>query len=628
MRNATMSPVQWALIVGASLALAPAAHAQQCVKGQHAVRLGDETVNLQDYTCNANGVSGGLRVTFFRVSEVVAGSLVMGGSVPLVDQLIAPVKFIENDVYNEVKSLFVNFGGSLVYDTPDAINWSINVMGVKLEPPAPPPGTMVKLWYLSRLFGSIDSDGLLLRAPSQVILNTDTWPQGFNMTFKCPREEKTFISCTRLWKYIGPADFNPIIQDVQSAYRRAETWLRRNSPERLQLVKEGMSDLTKNFALYRHLARRNLPNDFLYIMSSPATQQECGGGSNWTLEYSPKSLSLEFVVVENLTRQPLTIDKFLGGERADQNFRLASEVLAVGAKDVSSLPIAPIVLQSGAKAALALRMVFGDDSPRWIAKDHGPDGFWATPEETYQRIQSFQARRRFATTIGGFSAARRVIKTRESFRSPSSPQLNDYGYGPESCLSGLSVNGTNVMLDGQSANAIETISSDEGPFPYRSANALDLGINQITTTQREEGASCPILYSWREDAQSWIYHGKVLHLANGPERMMTDRIALPSVRTRFRLAEEEPEASFIDRVRLNLRLLDGRIIQLLPRQPIAPIIRANTAAEIDFDLPADLAPEHVVSSEIEIAGYYRRYSDMLSAPRDMSNWSRQDRALR
>jgi hypothetical protein len=171
-------------------------------------------------------------------------------------------------------------------------------------------------------------------------------------------------------------------------------------------------------------------------------------------------------------------------------------------------------------------------------------------------------------------------------------------------------------------NAVETrTSTGDAPFPDRRGNKdVDLGINKIAATPvGPRDGSCPILYSWREDAQAWIYHGKVLHNADGPEQAMTDRLSFPSLRTRFRIAEEEPEASFIDHVHLNLTLRDGRTVRLEPRQPVSHVIRANTAADVDFELPADISPNEVLKSEIEIGGYYRRYSEVLSAETDATS---------
>jgi len=105
-------------------------------------------------------------------------------------------------------------------------------------------------------------------------------------------------------------------------------------------------------------------------------------------------------------------------------------------------------------------------------------------------------------------------------------------------------------------------------------------------------------------------------MADGAEHSRTDRVTLPALRTRFRLAEEEAEASFIDHIKLNLTLRDGRFIALPPRQPIERVIRADTAVDIEFVLPAGITPDDVVTSEIEIKGYYRRYSELLPAVSD------------
>jgi hypothetical protein len=92
---------------------------------------------------------------------------------------------------------------------------------------------------------------------------------------------------------------------------------------------------------------------------------------------------------------------------------------------------------------------------------------------------------------------------------------------------------------------------------------------------------------------------------------MTDRVELPSLRTHFRIAEEEAEAAFIENVSLSLTLRSGRTLQLPPRQPPAGVITADRALDVDFDLPSGVEADQVTASAVEIVGYYRRYSEML-----------------
>jgi hypothetical protein len=97
------------------------------------------------------------------------------------------------------------------------------------------------------------------------------------------------------------------------------------------------------------------------------------------------------------------------------------------------------------------------------------------------------------------------------------------------------------------------------------------------------------------------------------ERLVSDRVKLSSLRTRFRIAEEEAEVAFIDRVQLNLGLRNGRILQLRPTRSDNLVIRAYTNSEINFDLPEGITSSDILTSELEVVGYYRRRSELFSA---------------
>jgi hypothetical protein len=611
-----MSFLRIALLVLVGLVISPAKvmAADVCVKDHHAGRFGENTADLQDYRCGSDRRGGGLRVTFYRVSEVLAGSLLMGTPLPNVDQLLGQISFVDNEVYREAKALFTNYGTSRTYDSADTIDWSVSVGGASGTSAAPSPrqssrnaAAPIKVWYLSRLFGPIVSDGILLKSPTQETLNSDHWPSGYQMTYDCPSDEKSFIPCTTIWRYVGIADFDPIVNDVKEAYQRAERELSRRGPnrdpDRLNDIKLGMSDFERNFALYRYLDRRKLPDKFMFI-SSIGNSEVCDS-RNWTFRYAARPLEFDLAVIENLTGQPMRIDEFIGARADNENFRPTVDSAALNARSPVSLGQAPAPLQSGARVAVALRIAF--------AEEPLPDPQSDEPAETtYKKISSKPPRFLFKSLMGGFNSGKSVSKVRESFLPPSKPIISAFAYGPEVTLSGLSIGGKQFTLEGRASNVLEA------SFPSREVD-LNLDLNKITIRPLRQGECCPVLYSWRDDAQAWVYHGKVLHLANGPEREMTDRVEFKSLRTRFRIAEEEPEGSLIQRTHLKLTLRDGQSVRLSPRTAPPGVVRADSAAEVDFDLPPGVAAGDVATSEFEIVGYYHRYSDLLSGANDTAS---------
>lgn len=592
-----------------ALAVAPSAQAEICAKDHHSVEYGTKTANLQDYNCVIGSSAAGLRVTFYRVSEIVAGALIKGVSLPAIDRIIGPITFVNNDVYNETKELFSKFGNSVVYETADDINWSVTIAGeteaappkVQATPAATPTATSMKAYYLTGLYTSIASDGILLKSPSEEILNTAHFPNGYSMTYTCEPDASAFVTCTTLWRYVGASEFDGILTDVDDAYRRVERELgatNGDNADRLMQLRSGTSDIKRYFALLRYLDQRSLPPKFLYISNSPLGGNVCDP-KNWIFAFGGRPLQLDLAVIENRSGKPANITDFVGNKRTDESFRLASELSTSATNPSGSLGLPVTVLSPGAKIAVALRIAFTEEPMQDTDAN-------AAADATYAKIHSKPRNTIFKDLLGGFNSRKAVTKTWDSFQSPSIPEAADYAYGPQIALHGLTVDKSNYVLQGLAPNSVATDN-------FLPNDALDFNINKIVIWKAPPGACCPVLYAWNEESREWVYSRKVLHLANGREWQATDRVAFDLLKTCFRIVEREPEASFVDRVKLILTLRDGRNVQLDPRQAMVPFILANSAFEIHFDLPVAISPREVVKSEFELSGYYRRYSDVLAA---------------
>ncbi|HLL29274.1 MAG TPA: hypothetical protein VKT73_16675 [Xanthobacteraceae bacterium] len=129
--------------------------------------------------------------------------------------------------------------------------------------------------------------------------------------------------------------------------------------------------------------------------------------------------------------------------------------------------------------------------------------------------------------------------------------------------------------------------------------------------QEGEGTSCPYLYAWNEELSAWQKYGKVIHRAQGRRREMTQAVKLTTFATKFRLAEEEPEDSFIDQVQLNVRLKNGSVLALKPstseladRDGRRLHIIEFQSAEFGFELPKEVTASDVETASISVTGYY------------------------
>jgi hypothetical protein len=138
------------------------------------------------------------------------------------------------------------------------------------------------------------------------------------------------------------------------------------------------------------------------------------------------------------------------------------------------------------------------------------------------------------------------------------------------------------------------------------------------TTNPQEAHSCPYLYAWSTRSATWVPYGKVIRNARGQTHEMTETIKLTELATKFRLAEEEPEHSFIDHVSLRVELNDGSKIILVPttkslarRDTTRLHIPAFRSAEFEFKLPTWVEPSDVEGAYLSIRGYYESLSRPL-----------------
>lgn len=129
-----------------------------------------------------------------------------------------------------------------------------------------------------------------------------------------------------------------------------------------------------------------------------------------------------------------------------------------------------------------------------------------------------------------------------------------------------------------------------------------------------DATSCPYLYAWSDTEQGWSSYGKVIHVAQGRHRETVEEIKLRELSTRFRLAEEEPENSFIDKVELRVETDKGiyalkpSLKRLAARDGAYAFIGAYKQIEFSFRLPPGVDRASVKGSTLTITGYYERLS--------------------
>ena len=144
--------------------------------------------------------------------------------------------------------------------------------------------------------------------------------------------------------------------------------------------------------------------------------------------------------------------------------------------------------------------------------------------------------------------------------------------------------------------------------------------NFMQLTAGEGYGSCPYLYAWDDGHSAWVRHGKLIDTANSKDKEMTETMTFAGFRSKFRLAEEELEVSYIDHVKLEVELKDGTGMTLRPdfeamaaQDGAMPRSKPATGSSSALLCRRPSKPEDVKQSTLAITGYYRRYSDLLMA---------------
>jgi hypothetical protein len=580
-------------------ALGSAASAQ-CVASFREIKFADGSARVKNYVCKSEGAAKpDIRVEFDRLSEAAAGNLIQREPYPELDKAFGKVRLIDNTVGAEAKKLFDQFGVKSLEETCYAFQVASAAGGKGYENNADSNCGKRAMWYIT-FPDREDLTTLNFPLPADIEYyqaNSD-WPHGYGFFYKgseyCEGDTSP-IYCTTIWrpanagdianyeankvaydKALGLDDYTPeqIAQDVESGESAdlsgetdasADIWA--NAPKRY-------------FSLVNYLTREGFPGDFLFITGEAS---ECGGGIDFSIHI--RQMVLDVAFIQNISSKPVSLDGLLGSETAATNLRAtaaggASGPLALGADKIRPGETVAVPLAISFVMAGSLKNQFVN--PAEAAK-------------TYQRIQSSPAGSMIELKDDTAEPPVVVKKSRESFGAPTAPKPATYFYGPEIALKGLVVAGKPIVFDQASRNFMQL-------------------------TAGEGYGSCPYLYSWDEDDKAWVRHGKVIDAANNQAKEMTETKTIPGFRSKFRLAEEELEVSYIDHVKLEVELKDGGGMTLAP--DFAPMtakdgsyatIKAGDRIEFSFALPSAIKAEDVKQSTLAVTGYYRRYSDLFMA---------------
>ena len=547
-----------------------------CLASFREIKFPDGSARVKNYVCKTEGSEKPeIRVEFDRLSEAAAGSLIEGTPYPDMDRAFGKVRVINNAVATETKKLFDEFGAKREYR---CLGFLVSTAAGGKEYDGTETCREQKTGTPLFLTVPEDASGaatinMPLISDAQVFNTSNHWPAGYNFFYSSCSGEFDPINCTTLWRAARPQDFANYIQDMIS-YDKA-LGLETDTPEQAAAT---YKDELRYFKLIEHLTQGKWPADFLIVTGN---YSDCGGSIEFNLPN--RHLILDVAFIQNVSNSPMQIGALLGTETASTGLRPTS--LGTLPDKPQSILLSDRQIQPRETIAVPLAITFVMDEA--LADEFSNQG---DAEKTFKRIQSARS-----GTVFKAPTDPPIRKTRESFDRPTAPKPATYAFGPELRVSGLVVDGRQIVFDQASRNFLKLTSS------------------------AEEG-SCPYLYAWDDKRDAWVRHGKVIHEASSKDKEETQTIAFPGFRSKFRLAEEELEVSFIDHVKLEIELKDGTGMTLKPNlEAMAEqdaryaTIKAGDRIEFSFALPPTVKPEDVKQSTLAITGYYRRYSDLLMA---------------
>ena len=522
-----------------------------CLASFREIKFPDGSARVKNYVCKSEGAAKpDLRIEFDRLSEAAAGNLVQGEPYPDLDKAFGKVRLIENDVTAEAKTLFEKFGTKRA--TEDCFAFQVaSAAGGKAYHNNPDKTCEQRtMWYLTYPDReNLTTISMPLPDATQHYTSATDWPQGFSFFYDAGADcAKSPIPCTTLWrpasaedlanydanqatlnKMLGfdddtsePAGTGEADEDVSQSAASDSAAAEPDETETDDLAKSRK----RYFDLIAYLTHDGMPDDFLIITGHST---ECGGGIDFSMHI--RQMIFDVAFIQNISDKPVSIDGLLGSEVPATGLRPAG---SKASSAVGQIALSSGELKPGETIAvpLAISFIMADSLKQPFENAAGA-------AKTFKAIQAAKPGTVFELKDEDADPPAVIRKTRESFGPPTTPKPALYAFGPELQLTGLVTGGHELVFDQASRNFMQL-------------------------TAGEGYGSCPYLYAWDDGDHAWVRYGKVIDKANRKDKEMTETKIFSGFRSRFGLAEEELEVSYIDHVKLEVELKDGTGMTLKP----------------------------------------------------------------
>ena len=355
---------------------------------------------------------------------------------------------------------------------------------------------------------------------------------------------------------------------------RGRLWLWRYASE--NDLRGGNGNDVSLVNLERFLYSRGCPKQLFAVWAN--LEEVCGGDEEpgWTLTLARVEPIVDFVTLQNISGNSVEISQLYGLSSNENLCRKGSSATSFSENPSTKLLHRSFKLSPNERLLVPVKFSFAGPLLSAGIENANLD---KDAQDVFDQIRFTQS-----NTPINFGGGLYLYK--EQLSPPQKPPVSEYAYGPEWQIRAVEVDGSPITLS------------------KKSSNFLNLAITS-------GGASCPYLLAWNPNSEKWTEYGKILHEATSKSSEREHVLRISAFRSRFLLAEREPEIAYIDQAELSIELKDGRSLvisasdqRLALRDGQYLVLRQGQTAEFRFDLPKDVKESDITQSTLTVFGYY------------------------
>lgn len=364
-----------------------------------------------------------------------------------------------------------------------------------------------------------------------------------------------------------------------------------------KFISPGDLDLCENSSFksfYKYITRDYMPPDFGYANVYFESGVDCGedeAGIRYVGTYFVgRSLSLRIAVVENISKDAISLDSFTVKVNRAERLRSRKEDKAT----LESQPAEKQDLFPQKMLNPGEKIVIPTELPLSYKKDEDYRSSSAVPI-------SSKNRGRIVSELQQIDQINFPIYERGSAFTVSARTVENILNRP-----GLDFSLNTEYLYGPSVS-IESVEIDKVSYPFRQLDPA-----KIVIRNGEGGiGSCPYVYTYSQDGAAWLNEGVILYGLNSKRKEKTVEKQLTRFDGRVLIKEKDPEDSFIDAAYVKAVFPDGRELILYPQNRMLRAadgdylkLRQGEEVIIDFATPQNFTATKYLLGMI---GYYTPY---------------------